>query len=117
MDILLVDDNEVCRVSLSGLLDALGHTVTTASGGAEALDMLDRSLFSLVITDIQMPDVDGFCVAQRALDRGISFCFTSTLRSEEISDEIFHKASGFLKKPVSIRDVCSFLSQLSRDGE
>ncbi len=58
--ILIVDDNEDNRYTLQLLLEADGHfRLTTASGGHEALDLLAREKFSLVLLDMMMPDLNG----------------------------------------------------------
>jgi adenylate cyclase len=58
--ILIVDDNEDNRYTLQLLLEADGHTrLTTASGGHEALALLARDKFSLVLLDMMMPDLNG----------------------------------------------------------
>jgi adenylate cyclase len=58
--ILIVDDNEDNRYTLQLLLEADGHArLTTASGGHEALDLLARERFSLVLLDLMMPDLNG----------------------------------------------------------
>ncbi len=58
--ILLVDDDELIRTSVSLLLEALGHRPTCAAGGAEALDLLDQDpAYDLVILDQNMPGMKG----------------------------------------------------------
>ena len=58
--ILIVDDNEDNRYTLQLLLEAEGHCrLTTASSGQEALDLLAREKFSLVLLDMMMPDLNG----------------------------------------------------------
>ena len=58
--ILIVDDNEDNRYTLQLLLEADGHSrLATASGGHEALDLLAREKFSLVLLDLMMPDLNG----------------------------------------------------------
>jgi PAS domain S-box-containing protein len=58
--ILLAEDNVVNQRLAVRLLEKLGHKVTVASNGIEALDLLKRSPFDLVLMDIQMPKMNGF---------------------------------------------------------
>jgi CheY-like chemotaxis protein len=67
--ILVVDDEADVREVLADVLAAQGHTVTLAGGGQEALAYLERDPFDLVITDLGMPDVNGWDVA-RAVKSG-----------------------------------------------
>jgi adenylate cyclase len=58
--ILIVDDNEDNRYTLQLLLESDGHLrLTTASGGHEAVALLAREKFSLVLLDLMMPDLKG----------------------------------------------------------
>lgn len=57
--ILLIDDDELIRITLSRSLTDAGHLVTLAGDGAEGLDKFARAPFDLVITDIIMPEREG----------------------------------------------------------
>ena len=58
--ILVVDDDKNTRLFLGAVLEEAGYTVTTASNGAEALEMMDRTHVDLVVLDIMMPKMDGY---------------------------------------------------------
>ena len=58
--ILIVDDNEDNRYTLQLLLESDGHErIASASGGNEAIALLDKEKFSLVLLDLMMPDLNG----------------------------------------------------------
>jgi PAS domain S-box-containing protein len=57
--ILLVEDDEVNLWSGRKMLEKLGHTVTVAENGQEALNCLDHNEFDLIFMDVQMPVLDG----------------------------------------------------------
>ncbi len=58
--ILIVDDNEDNRYTLQLLLDSDGHErIVSASGGNEAIALLNKEKFSLVLLDMMMPDLNG----------------------------------------------------------
>jgi CheY-like chemotaxis protein len=57
--ILVVDDDAVIRDLISELLGSDGHHVSQAAGGAEALDLLAKQRFDLVLCDLKMPVKDG----------------------------------------------------------
>jgi CheY-like chemotaxis protein len=59
MDILLVDDNEDYLMLMKDLLYSNGYSVTTATNGADACDILDSADVDLIISDIKMPKLDG----------------------------------------------------------
>ena len=58
--ILVVDDSAVPRVKLRKLFEGQGYRVETANDGVQALDAIARTKFSIIITDLEMPNMDGF---------------------------------------------------------
>ncbi len=58
--ILLVEDNSVNQLLAVKLLEKAGHEIHIARNGRIACELLDESLFDLVLMDIQMPEMDGF---------------------------------------------------------
>jgi|GEM_PF-421888 len=58
--LLIVDDSAVVRAKLSKLLSGAGYAVTMARHGAEALEQLNQHWFAMMITDLEMPEMDGF---------------------------------------------------------
>jgi DNA-binding NarL/FixJ family response regulator len=64
--VLIVDDHEDFRESARALLEAEGFAVIgLAAGGTDALEAAGRLQPDIVLLDIQLPDVDGFAVAER----------------------------------------------------
>lgn len=64
--ILLVDDEKLIRKTFTRDLMAEHFTVTAMAGGQEAIDALEHTQYDLVITDLMMPDIDGFAVLKTA---------------------------------------------------
>jgi CheY-like chemotaxis protein len=62
--VLLVDDSPIARATESALVRALGHHVEEAQDGEEALARLTAQGFDVVLTDIQMPKMDGFTLTR-----------------------------------------------------
>jgi CheY-like chemotaxis protein len=63
--ILLVDDNKGGLGARKAILEELGHCVTTASGGEDALEHFSRAKFDLVITDHRMARMNGVELIRR----------------------------------------------------
>ena len=62
--ILLVDDEESIRLSFRRDFEHEGYLVTTAASGEEAIDILQKNHFDLVISDLSMPGIGGIGVLQ-----------------------------------------------------
>ena len=69
LHVLLAEDNTVNQRLASRLLEKRGHTVTIANNGQEALNLLDRIAYDLVLMDVQMPLVDGLEATRLIRDR------------------------------------------------
>jgi len=64
--VLVVDDSKVDRLLVGGLLGAdKGLTIRYAAHGVEALDMMERELPDLVVTDLRMPEMDGLVLVSK----------------------------------------------------
>ncbi|MBI5481791.1 MAG: response regulator, partial [Deltaproteobacteria bacterium] len=64
--VLVVDDEAPLRRTLTRLLRRLGLTVETAADGLEARTLMTTARFDLCLTDLRMPNADGFAVLQSA---------------------------------------------------
>jgi chemotaxis protein histidine kinase CheA len=63
--VLLVDDSPIARATESALVKALGHHVEEAQDGEEGYAKLQANSYDLLLTDVQMPRLDGFSLARR----------------------------------------------------
>ena len=64
MNILIVDDDENARLILCTLLESEGYTITSAQNGKEALKLAQDSIPDIIITDILMPEMDGYSLCK-----------------------------------------------------
>ena len=67
--ILIVDDSKDIRDILSKMLSLMGLEAAVASNGNEALNLFLTDSFDLVLTDLQMPDMDGWTLALHIKDK------------------------------------------------
>lgn len=84
--ILLVDDREENLLALEAILSSLGHRLLRARSGAEALKHLLREEVSLILLDVQMPEMDGYETAahvqSRPRTRNIPIIFLTAIDHE-----------------------------------
>jgi two-component system, NtrC family, response regulator AtoC len=64
--ILVVDDESAIRFTLDLMLRRRGYLVTTAESGVEALAVIERQAFDLLLLDLKMPGISGIDIARRA---------------------------------------------------
>jgi DNA-binding NarL/FixJ family response regulator len=100
--ILVVDDHEDFRRSAGALLDAEGwRVVGHAASGAAALIAIERLRPDVVLLDVQLPDIDGFAVAERlaAWPSPPKVVLISSRESSAYGARLAHAAAlGFLAK-------------------
>ena len=104
--LLVVDDNKVNRLLLGRSLEQQGHTVEMAENGRQALEMLHARPFDLVLLDIEMPEMNGYQVLEKATSdlglRDIPFIITSALEElDSVVKCIEMGAEDYLTKPVN----------------
>ena len=63
--ILIVDDDEVMRQTLSDVFTKMDYEIVTTGSGKEAIALIQRRLVDLVLLDIRLPDMDGIAVLQK----------------------------------------------------
>lgn len=118
-NILVVDDNHLVAKSLSRLLESNGYAVDMAENGADALAVISRKVFDLVILDIRMPGIDGVETAQKIKEylkqnnkKGLPLIFITGYADEKASkDAKALNASDFIYKPF---DKELFLKSIER---
>lgn len=103
--VLLVDDEPTQRLIMARILRRAGYEVDTASNGREALAKIESSDFHLMITDWEMPEMDGIalCSAVRASPRE-GYIYTILLTARDTVDHVVTGlnagADDYLTKPV-----------------
>ena len=101
--ILLVDDDPPSGRAMALALKTAGHDVMNANSGAEALELLAVIDFELVITDLVMPDLNGFNLINsiRFKQPKMPVILVSGYLAKDAGKAIVDEAAAFLQKPVS----------------
>ncbi len=106
--ILVVDDETSIRQVLKTTLSAFGFTSDEAGDGREALGLLRRTKFDVVLLDLNMPHMDGFdtCAAMRRLAPGLSILVLSVRESQDDKVRALDAgADDYVTKPFHISEL------------
>jgi signal transduction histidine kinase/ActR/RegA family two-component response regulator len=106
--LLLVEDNFVNQRVALYMLNKIGHRVDVARHGREAVDMLSKSTYALVLMDCQMPEMDGFEATRIIRDRNSTvldheipvIAMTANAFPEDRARALASGMNDFLAKPV-----------------
>jgi two-component system capsular synthesis sensor histidine kinase RcsC len=114
--LLVVDDHPINRRLLSDQLSSLGYQVVTANDGVDALDVLSRNTVDIVLTDVNMPNMDGYHLTQRL--RELDFTspvigVTANALAEEKQRCIEAGMDNCLSKPVTLETLEQTLAYYS----
>ncbi|WP_415885855.1 GGDEF domain-containing protein [Neptuniibacter sp. QD37_6] len=106
MNILVVDDDRFIREIISAVIQDANHTPITASQGDEALAALDKGGIDLVLTDVEMPGLNGFDLTREIRNRFPDDWFPIIFLSGQSDEKHYEEgidAGGddYLTKPVS----------------
>ena len=113
--ILVVDDSAVDRVRVEKMLSKEGHTVKSAPGGQEALEFLKREPPDLVLTDMQMPEMDGLQLVEEIRGKypAVPVILMTAHGSEEIAVEALQKgAASYVPKRNMARDLAETITNV-----
>jgi len=107
-NILVADDEKMTRENLNHVLTKEGYSVTTAENGRQAIDLLSRQGFDVIITDLKMDQVDGMGVleASRAIDPSIQVIIVTGYATVQTAVESIQKGSfHYLSKPFKLNEI------------
>ncbi len=115
---LVVDDSLTVRIYHSSLLKKFGYEVDTAENGMEALEKVLKEKYDLILSDINMPVMDGFEFVRRLRKledyKFTPVVFITTLNSEEDKRKAFLSgATLYIVKPINLEVLEKILKSIS----
>lgn len=108
MKILVVEDDDKLLSTLNTFLGKNGYDVTAVSSAQEAYNRMEDTSFDLILSDIMMPDIDGFEFAEsvRRLDHKIPFIFMTARDDFTAKERGFRLGiDDFLVKPLNLDEL------------
>ncbi|HUG54283.1 MAG TPA: response regulator [Vicinamibacteria bacterium] len=120
VEVLVVEDETDARELIRTVLEQLGAAVITASSGAEALAAMDGRHLDVLLSDIEMPGMDGYhllrAVRERPADRGgliPAAALTAYARPEDRAAALVAGFQLHVAKPVQPAELAAVVSRLA----
>jgi two-component system cell cycle response regulator CpdR len=113
--IILAEDDDDMRRFLVKALEKAGHHVTAFGEGASAFEEIKQATFDLLLTDIEMPEMDGIELARRAadLDPHLKIMFITGFAAVALHpDSKAPKDAKVLSKPFHLRDLVAEVDRM-----
>lgn len=114
--ILVVDDDEFIRAVCLVVLSGAGHDVSVAANGIAALQRLKVSEFDLIIADLEMPNLDGIGLYNRASKEYPNieekFLFMSGRLSQTNQTTLSQWKKECLLKPFSVKELLQYVGAI-----
>lgn len=116
--ILVVDDEENTRIALTRLLAREGYEVCTATDGSDALNLIRSQPVELIITDLNMPVMDGLAFLKelnREHPRSHVIMLTAYGEVESYLEALNLGAFEYLNKPVKLDELLKVIHKIFED--
>ena len=119
-NILIVEDDKELRELFCTVLIKNGYKTTSAKDGAEALDVLDKEYIDLIISDIMMPNMDGFELVKSIRDALFNLPILMITAKESFQDKqrgFLLGADDYMVKPINVNEMVLRVGALLRRAQ
>jgi len=118
--LLVVDDEAHIRAGLQDLLSLMGYHVEEAGSGREALQLLERESYDLMVLDIRMPGIGGVEVMRRIQEQRLDLPIVVLTAHASLNSAIAAIKAGavdYLQKPIDVEDLASTIARTLQERE
>ena len=120
LKILIVEDDRDLRTLFSHVLSRNGYTTKSAGSGVEALSMLEEDYFDLIISDIMMPEMDGYEFVSTLREGGYTIPVLMITAKDSFDDMRRGFLSGsddYMIKPINVNEMVLRVGALMRRAQ
>ena len=118
--ILVVEDDEMLNKLICAKLQQESYRVFTSFDGEQALDLLDKEHVDLIISDIMMPNMDGYQLARELRDAAYTIpilMITAKSQFEDMEKGFRAGTDDYMIKPISMRELVLRVKALLRRAQ
>ena len=106
--ILVVDDDETIRKSISRVLETAGYTVDTAKNGREAIQKAESNFYNLALIDIRLADMEGtqlLTLMKETTPKMVKMVLTGSPSLQNAVEAVNKGADGYILKPAKMDEL------------
>ena len=112
--VLVIDDDEIVRNSISTTLRNAGYNVETAENGAKAIAKSETGFYNLALIDIRLPDMEGTELLKKLKEttpKMVKIILTGYPSLQNAVDAVNKGADGYVIKPAKMNELLRMISE------
>ncbi len=118
--VLVVDDNARARQSIVDVLKAAGHEVFSTASAIEALKIVEKNPFDVIVTDLQMPGMDGLAFIRTLSERKVESQIVMITAFASVTSAVEAMRFGafdYIEKPFDVEQLETLIGRALRHGD
>ena len=115
INILIVDDDQEIRNTLTSILEGVGYLVESVENGKKAIRLCEKTPFDVVLIDIELPDIKGtelLHILKEKQPRMVRIIITGYPSVENAAKSVNEKADGYILKPFNVPELLEMINKL-----
>ena len=119
LKLLLIDDHEINSLFTGYMFTKLGIPFDVATNKRQALDLVDKNEYTLILLDIQMPQNDGYDVARalRTISPKVPIIAFTSLPEDEVLPKALHSGmNDYMLKPQAMQEIWGMIDKFKRSA-
>jgi DNA-binding response OmpR family regulator len=112
--ILIVDDDETIRKSITTVLEEKGYLIDTAENGQAAISKSDKEVYNLALIDIRLPDMDGvqlLTALKETTPKMVKIIITGYPSLQNAVEAVNKGADGYVVKPIKMGELLAMIKE------